>query len=266
MKKIIFPLVILLIANSIVFSQSLSGVKLKDFKITNQDNLLQPKKTKKLNAYFGAGYSFVIFTDGLLSSPYPVIDTRSGNFLSEINIFFGFSIAKAVTIEAEPSFLFTNSSKTLRTTLSKPHSTTDDTLVYSSNIGMFAIPLAVNVRFFPFFKQEKSFIRMFFIGGGAGMIWVKEDYDNFYTYDPNWGGIYNYGYGGYIGPTESTSQWAPLFRVMLGFTGAGGQFGGGGELRYNFVPLKSVKDSPFVTRQAKNMNSVDLALRFYFSL
>jgi hypothetical protein len=264
MKKIIVPVIAFLLINAVLFAQTYPELKFSESGLNINNEIFQPKKTKKMNAYFGAGYSFVIFTDGLLSSPYPVIDTRTGNFLSEINLFFGFSIAKAVTIEAEPSFLFTNSSKVLRTELSQPHNTGgNDTFVVSSNIGMFAIPLAVNVRFFPFFKQEKSFIRMFFIGGGAGMIWVKEDYDNFYTPDPYYYGNYYYGYGGI---TESTSQWAPIFRVMIGLTGAGGQFGGGGELRYNFIPLKSVKDSPFATRQAKNMNSVDLTLRFYFSL
>lgn len=223
----------------------------------------QFKKEKTVNSYFGAGYSFVIFTNSKLNSLYPLFDTRSGSFLSEVNLFYGFAIAKAVSLEFEPSFLFTSSSKNLSTELLQPHTPNGtDTIVISSNIGMFAIPFMVNARFFPFYKMSKSFARLFFLGGGAGAIWIKEDYDNFYTSDPN-----NYYTGYYYGGiTESTSQWQPMFRVMLGFTGTGGQFGFGGEVRYNIVPLTQENNVPFVTRISPNFNSIDIVLRGYFSL
>ncbi|MCX7877967.1 MAG: hypothetical protein N2510_04910 [Ignavibacteria bacterium] len=228
--------------------------------------IFQLKKRKTTNAYFGAGYSFIIFTDREINSIYPILDTRNGTFLTNINLFFGFAIAQAVSAEIEPGILFTNSTKVIKTSLKGvPHTRNGtDTLIYSSNIGMFAIPLAVNVRFFPMFKR-KDFARLFFIGGGLGTVWVSEDYDNLYTgrTDIIIGSGYGYSLGG---PTESTSQWAPLFRAMIGFTGTGGQFGFGGELRYNIVPLKQIDRSPFRTRVAKNFNSVDLSLRFYFSL
>jgi len=124
---------------------------------------------------------------------------------------------------------------------------------------MLAFPLAVNARFFPLYKL-KTFGRLFFVGAGAGTIWIREEYDNIYNNEP--GGVYYY--SDYY-RTESTSQWAPLFRIMTGFTGTGGAFGFGGELRYNFVPLKQ-SNEPFATRYAPNYNSVDLSLRFYFSL
>src|SRR5205085_6183117 len=119
---------------------------------------------------------------------------------------------------------------------------------------------AFNARFFPFFKLP-SFARLFFVGGGAGMAWIREEYENVYSNTP--GSIY---YGSpYSIVTESTSQWTPLFRIMTGFTGSGGQFGFGGEVRFNIVPLKT-SNQPFATTRAKNFNSVDLTLRFYFSL
>jgi hypothetical protein len=104
-----------------------------------------------------------------------------------------------------------------------------------------------------------SFARLFFIGGGIGYQWIKEDYDIFYsrTRQP---------IGYYGGVSASDDQWAPVFRIMTGFTGTGGQFGFGGEVRYNIVPLKEEAGSPFATRRAKNFNSVDISLRFYFSL
>ncbi|HJY63445.1 MAG TPA: hypothetical protein VJ455_04750 [Ignavibacteria bacterium] len=223
---------------------------------------IQLKKRKTVNSYFGAGYSFIIFTNSEMNSLYPLLDTRNGTFLTDINLFFGFAIAKAVALEFEPSFLFTSSSKTIVTNTGVTHNSTNDTMAYSSNIGMFAIPITANVRFFPFFKMT-TFARLFFIGAGGGMAWIKEDYDNYYTDIPN---LYTGGYYGFGGISESTSQWAPLFRAMIGFTGTGGQFGFGGEVRYNVVPLKEEKGSPFVTRQGTNFNSVDINLRFYFSL
>ncbi len=223
----------------------------------------QVKKRKAVNMYFGAGYSFVIFTSSQMNNLYPIFNQSAGDFLSEINLFFGFAIAKAVTLEFEPSILFTNNNKNVYYNLIPPRYVQQlgDTFSYSStyHVSMLAFPLAVNVRFFPFFKNDKSFIRLFFIGGGSGIEWIREEYDNTYGHTPP----YNYFYTGTI--TESTSQWAPIFRAMTGFTGSGGTFGFGGELRYNFVPLKTSND-PFATRQSKNFNSVDLALRFYFSL
>ena len=166
-------------------------------------------------------------------------------------------------MEIEPGLLFTSSSKTIKTSLNAPHTAgSNDSIAYSSNVSLFAIPLAVNVRFFPFFKL-KSYARLFFIGGGAGAIWIKEDYDNYYSDNPN---LYTGGYYGFGGVSESTSQWAPVFRAMIGVTGTGGQFGFGGEVRYNFIPLKQETGSPYRTRVAKDFNSVDINLRFYFSL
>jgi hypothetical protein len=221
---------------------------------------LKPRKT--VTSYVGAGYSFIIFTAHDMSSGYPVFDTRSGSFLSEINVYVGFAIAKALTLEFEPSILFANNNRQIQINLNQPKYIGLDTFYYDfpSTLSMIAFPLAVNVRFFPLFAT-KGFGRLFFVGAGGGVIWIREEYDNNYTNTP----AVNY-YGYYAYPvTESTDQWAPLIRLMTGFTGTGGQFGFGGEIRYNIVPLKK-SDDPFLTRIAANYNSVDISLRFYFSL
>lgn len=268
MQKPIAVLLMMCFAAGLSFAQSLPELKLKNGEnvinsslsdIKENTKTAQPKKRKTVNSYFGAGYSLMIFTDSELNSIYPVFDTRSGNFLSTINLFFGFSIAKAVTLEIEPSLVFSNSSKSFTTPLTIPHQPENGSYAHSTNIGLFAIPIALNARFFPFYKMTTSFARLFFVGGGGGMVFVKEDYDITYDNNPN-PSFY------YTGNTASTSQWAPLFRIIAGFTGAGGMFGFGGEVRYNIVPLKQEANSPFKTRIAKNFNSVDLSLRFYFSL
>ncbi|MGA2667917.1 MAG: hypothetical protein ABSF32_03260 [Ignavibacteria bacterium] len=221
---------------------------------------LKPRKT--VTTYVGAGYSFVIFTAHEMNTGYPVFDTRSGDFLSEINLYVGFAIAKALTLEFEPSILFTRNNREIQINLNQPKYVGIDTFNYDfpSALSMIAFPLAINARFFPFFAT-KGFGRLFFVGAGGGVIWIREEYDNNYTNTPTQN---YYGYNSYF-ITESTSQWAPLLRLMTGFTGTGGQFGFGGEIRYNFVPLKK-SDEAFITRIAPNFNSVDISLRFYFSL
>jgi hypothetical protein len=229
----------------------------------NKPPLLQLPTRKVVTSYFGAGYSFVIFTAQEMNTGYPVLDFQSGDFLSEINLYFGFAIAKALTLEFEPSILFTRNNRYIQINLSKPRYVDTTAYYYNfpSTLSMIAFPLVINARFFPFFKT-KGFGRLFFVGAGGGVVWIREEYDNNYTTTPIPPTYYYYGN---YPITESTSQWAPLLRIMTGFTGTGGQFGFGGEIRYNFVPLKR-NDEPFLTRIAPNFNSVELSLRFYFSL
>jgi hypothetical protein len=225
----------------------------------------QLKKRKTVNSYFGAGYSFMIFTNSFMSDAFPVLDTRNGSFLTNINLFFGFAIAQAVTLEFSPTILFTSNNKQVDYTLNPQFTTTSGSYKYAHTYtnGIIALPLAINVRFFPMFKQ-KGFARLFFIGGGAGAVWVREENDIVYNNSPNTFSIY--GSDSEYRQGISSSQWAPIFRVMSGFTGTGGQFGYGAEISYNFIPLKQDQSQPFATRFAKDMNSVDITLRFYFSL
>lgn len=262
-------------------AQNTSGFKLKENKFSlngltsagetekydlksNFSKNYQLKTRKTVSSYFGAGYSFMIFTNKYMSTAFPILDTRNGTFLTNINLFFGFSIAKAVTLEFSPTILFTSNNKQVDydlNTTPKIINGISYRYAHTSTNGIIALPLAINVRFFPMFKQ-KSFARLFFIGGGAGAVWVREENDVTFNNSPNT--FYYYSEPGQNGIT--TSQWAPLFRIISGFTGTGGQFGFGGELSYNFIPLKQDTSQPFATRFAKDMNSVDITLRFYFSL
>jgi len=223
----------------------------------------QLKTRKTVTSYFGAGYSFMIFTNSYMSNAFPVLDTRNGSFLTNINLFFGFAIAKAVTLEISPSILFTSNNRQVDYALTpaKLINGAYYNYAHTSTNGIIALPIALNVRFFPMFKQ-KTFARLFFIGGGVGAAWIREENDVSYNNSPNT--FYYYSDPGQNG--YSTSQWTPLFRALAGFTGTGGQFGFGGELSYNIIPLKQDISQPFATRFAKDMNSVDITLRFYFSL
>jgi hypothetical protein len=272
MKKIISTALAIIITTASIYAQGLPDLKLSQktgssdllsFGSSTSKNLFmdkafQLKKRKTVSSYFGAGYAFIIYTASEMNKAYPVLDFSSGDFLSEINLFYGFAVAQAVTFELEPSILFTRNTRVIHIALNEPIN--GFTWVHPSSLSMLAFPLTVNVRFFPLFAS-KNFGRLFFVGAGGGAVWLREEYDNYYNNNP--GGIfYN---ETYMFRTESTSQWQPLFRILTGFTGTGGAFGFGGELRYNFVPLKQTNE-PFATRYAPNFNSVDISLRFYFSL
>src|SRR4030095_6999671 len=272
MNKIFTAVLVIALITGNVLSQSIPDLTLKnekqnlfsfDSKInpsmnSDFDNTLQPKKRKTVNSYFGAGYTFMIFTNGYMSNAYPVFDTRNGAFLTNISVFFGFAIAQAVTLEIEPAVLFTNNNKVIDYKLSEPFQGLYD-YGHTYTNSMFALPISFNVRFFPMFKL-KTFARLFFIGGGVGAAYIREENDVIFNNDPIGGtGYYNY-------TTMATDQWAPIFKPMIGFTGTGGQFGFGGEIRYNFIKTKQDTKLPFATRFASNFNSVDITLRFYFSL
>jgi hypothetical protein len=271
MKNIFTCLVLVLVLVSLVYSQEIPSLKLdnsyslKDagdnpFSKFSQTGLTgEPQvKRKTVTSYYGAGYSFVIFTSKLMNESYPVFDTRKGDFLSEINLYYGFAIARALTLEIEPSLLFTSNDRTVTFNVNPPITVQGQTSewVTAYSLNMLALIPAINARFFPFFAQTASFARLFFIGVGGGAAWIREDYDYYLGQLNVYGGtLFN----------NATSQWAPVLRLMTGFTGSGGQFGFGGELRYNIIPLAQEPEL-FITKQAPNFNSVDLTLRFYFSL
>ncbi len=279
MKLSIKSLLLLVLISGSLFSQQTTKLKLSESKSSlkefnsldensNEDmkssikNPYQFKTRKTVTSYFGAGYSFMIFTNSYMSSAFPVLDTRNGSFLTNINLFFGFAIAKAVTIEISPSILFTSNNRQVNYAFTQPYRINNIGYNYAHTYtnGIIALPIALNARFFPMYKQ-KGFARLFFIGGGVGTAYIREENDVFFNNNPT---TFNANDQSIIG--TSTSQWAPLFRAITGFTGTGGQFGFGGEVSYNFIPLKQDQTIPFATRFGKDMNSVDLTLRFYFSL
>jgi len=83
--------------------ENFEGYKEQDAKSDYKKNF-QLKTRKTVTSYFGAGYSLMIFTNSFMSSAFPILDTRNGTFLTNINLFFGFSIAKAVTLEFSPGY------------------------------------------------------------------------------------------------------------------------------------------------------------------
>jgi hypothetical protein len=195
-KTIALFLMLALLTGSLI-SQEITGLKLTEKKsslinfhtVNNRmdinsvnEKTFQLKKRKTVNSYFGAGYSFIIFTNEYMSASYPVLDTRNGTFLTNLSIFFGFAIAKAVALEIEPALLFASSQNQVNYHLSVRF----DNKSYAHTIAnsIFALPAVLNVRFFPLFKQ-KGFSRLIFLGGGVGAIYINENNDVYFNDNPN---------------------------------------------------------------------------------
>ncbi len=109
MRVSISALIAVVFLLNTAFAQNAGSFKLKENKYSlkgttgglnlSSDNLnsktgknFQLKTRKTVTSYFGAGYSFMIFTNKYMSDAFPVLDTRNGSFLTNINLFFGFAI------------------------------------------------------------------------------------------------------------------------------------------------------------------------------
>ena len=178
MAKLIYIFLLVTVFFSQTYSQFSQDFKLKEHKdqfglisgklikdnTGSDENLTQIKTRKAMHMYFGAGYSFVIFTNGVMNTGYPVLDTRSGDFLSEVNLYFGIAIASALTIELEPSILFTRNNRSDRLDLTTPvnYSGTSYNFDYPYYQGMTAFPIASECQVFSVLCSEKLYQVVFY--------------------------------------------------------------------------------------------------------
>jgi len=217
--------------------------------------------------YFGAGYSFVFFTDNTVNNAYPAFDVISINFVGELMTFLGLRFSKYLALEIETSYMFCQNERNVAIGLNPPvtfpgNDSVAYTYAHPTQLTMFAFPLLLNLKYFPF-QARKNFANRLFIGAGAGYLYVHESYDNVvYTLDQS---QVTYPYTEFPVVTNMTNnQWLPLFRISAGFTGSGKVIGFGAEVRFNFAPIKKTTDA-FVTRTAQNFNSIDLSGKIYFN-
>jgi hypothetical protein len=223
------------------------------------------KKSKEPKSYIGIGYSFVGFTNKIMSIGYPFLDAKSGDFVSELNFYYGYNITKALAIEIEPSISFSRNYRYEKIDLIKPYFINNEFYNYDFPVrkSYSSYPLAVNLKLFPFSKS-KGFGRALFIGGSAGVIFVKEEYDHRFTNNVSYVGSYDTTRD-VAANISSSSQWHSLFRALIGIRVSGRIIDFGGEIRYTFIALTS-NGEPFRTRIATNANSLDIALRLYYGL
>jgi hypothetical protein len=222
--------------------------------LLNSNLYSQTRQRTATSTYAGIGYSLVFFTNSDVTGTYPIFNFSSGEFLTEINPFFGIRPSKNISIELSPSFIFTTANKS-------------DGFYYTDEIGrryydpqeanLFALPLNANIKFYPFADQPLNPISNIYAGGGGGIMYIKEDYLNYIYSDSS--------QFAYLGARNTdNSMWVPNYNLLIGY-GSTSQFGYNFELAYRFVPLDADRKFPLVSSIASNLNSVNLSLRIMFN-
>jgi hypothetical protein len=126
-----------------------------------------------------------------------------------------------------------------------------------NNADLFALPINVNIKFYPFTSDLLSPVSNLYIGFGGGAMYISEEFDN-QIYSDNT-------LTSFVGYQKSKNNfWNENLLLMVGFNSPA-RFGYAVELGYRLVPLKGKKDKPLTTSIASNFNSVNLTFKAIFS-
>ena len=118
---------------------------------------------------------------------------------------------------------------------------------------MFAMPLNIKVKIFPFVSKERAFTDDIYFGIGGGAVFISEQYNNSLYADNTLNGYFTT-------RTASNTLWRPDAFLSLGIDFSN-KYGFGLEGSYRFVPLATKGTQPVITSIASNFNSVNLALK-----
>lgn len=218
------------------------------------DSFAQVKTRESAQAYAGMGYSFVIFTNSDMTDSYPLFGS-SGDFLKEINFFGGIRASRSFALELSPSIMFSNSINNKGITYTNMFWETE---FYVPNTASFlSLPINLKAKYYPFTKDLISQMSNFYVGFEAGMVYIKEEFNNSIYTDNT---MTNY----IRSQTSKNSFWKPDFGISIGY-GSTAKFGYGFEVSYRFIPLDGDKKYPLTTSIAKDMNSVNLSVKLIFS-
>jgi len=218
--------------------------------VTNFSNA-QTKVDKRSGLYAGIGYSFLIYTNPNVSDIYPSFDFRTNSFNTEVNPYLGYQISESVSLEFSPSFIYANSGGSKG--FYYQSSVNPKYYYLPSPAYVFAIPLNLKLKLFPFVKSSSIVSRGIFFGVSAGPMFIREEYDNRIFTDET---TNNY----YSTRNITNTLWAPNTMLTVGFS-SNQQFSYGFEVGYRFVPLSLKRDYPLISSLASDMNSVVLNLR-----
>jgi hypothetical protein len=219
--------------------------------LTANISFAQFKGNSRSGVYGGLGYSFLIYTNSEVSDIYPAFDFRTNSYNTSINPYVGFQISETVALEISPSFIYASSGGSKGFYYS---SSVNPTYYYLPSPAMlFAIPLNLKVKLFPFAKASSIVSKGIFFGISGGPMMLREEYDNrIYTDETT-----DY----YINTRNvSNTQWVPNTLLSIGYS-SNQQFSYGFEVGYRFVPLPIKRDFPLMTSFASNMNAVVLDLK-----
>lgn len=230
MKKLLFIFLLLVICSN-VYSQ----VK---------------KRSTSVSVYTGIGYKFVFLTDPAARDAYPFFQLSKGDFLKELDGFFGVTIDEKYAVEFSPAYLFTNS-------VSSDGFNFRDTFFLPQQTRLFALPLNLRFKYFPFVKKYSSALSKVYIGVGAGAIYVNEEITNSLYKDNS---RLNY----IRAQTYKNNFWTSNYEILLGINSFS-KIGYGFELSYRFVPLNQPQTIPLITSLAGNFNSANFVANIVFT-
>jgi hypothetical protein len=232
MKKFILLLTIQFLLSSLLYSQT---------------------RTAGPTSFAGLGYSIMIFTDGDVSNTYPTFDFSRGDFLKQINIFYGMKF-NDFSIEIAPAFIFTNTQSSDGFYYTETNGSRR--FYYPQESRLFAAPINLKAKYYPFTSSVSAVSNIYF-GAGAGMMYIKEEYRNLvYTDESRLV---------FLGTNNAkNSFWKPNFEAVIGI-GSFSKFAYGFEVGYRFVPLDQKRDHPLITSLAGNFNSVNLSANVIFT-
>lgn len=225
------------------------------FGLTFNLTISQTKVSKKSGLYAGIGYSFMIYTNPEVTDIYPSFDFRTGSFNTEINPFVGYKVSDAVSLEFSPSFIYSKSGGSKG--FYYESSVNPKYYYLPSPAYIFAIPLNLKMKLFPFAEKGSFITNGIFFGVSAGAMFIREEYDNQIYTNENMNTLLNI-------RNVSNVQWAPNTMLSLGYS-SDQQFSYGFELGYRFVPLSLKRDYPLITSLASNINAVVLNIKIGFN-
>ncbi len=212
------------------------------------------QRSTSVSLYTGIGYKFVLLTNSQARDAYPFFQLSNGDFLKEIDGYFGAIINESYGIEFSPSYLFTN------TINSKGFSFNDGTgsrFYVPADKRLFALPLNLKFKYYPMAKNYGSSLSRFYLGVGAGPMYINEQATNQIYSDAS--------QLSYLGSqTSEDSFWTSNFELMAGI-GSYSKIGYGFEISYRIVPLKASGTKPLITNIVSNFGSVNFAANIIYS-
>jgi hypothetical protein len=132
----------------------------------------------------------------------------------------------------------------------------------NDNSSMFAVPIFLSIKYFPFNRN----IIPFYLSLGYGRQYIKESLDRIreiYTYDY---GYYEYNNYEYPIASYSSSEWLSGYKLSLGgFYNLENILTGELELRFtNFIANRK-NDSPLAMHNSPNIFNIALGTKVYFN-
>ena len=212
----------------------------------------QFKGRETSEVYLGLAAGLNLFTNGNVSEKYPMFDVDNTSFLDNFMPFVGYKFNSTVSVEIAPAI-------TIAKTYDKPGFDFMDAegnryFFKPQNLSLAMIPISARIKIFPFAANltVSNSVAGLYSGGGLGVAFLSEKYDNF---------VYSNNNSMNILFTDSykNTSWTPLVSIFTGWESYT-KYGFGIEIGYNFIPTKVDRTDPLMLSTVSNFNNL------YFSV